>query len=146
MATQLLATRPTRRRLLRGAAGASLALVTAPAPLRYAAAQSWGSDPFSLGVASGAPRDDGFVLWTRLAPDPLSVDPATPGGMRGSDTRVSYEIASLIGHSGSSAFRPTTTTAVDVAHGLVLLFGIGTRPFHHGSRRRGGTIYRAALL
>ena len=35
--------------------------------------------------------------------------------------------------------------SVDVAHGLVLLFGIGTRPFHHGSRRRGGTIYRAAL-
>ena len=93
MATPLLATRPTRRRLLRGAAGASLALVTAPALLRYAAAQSWGSDPFGLGVASGAPRDDGFVLWTRLAPDPLSVDPATPGGMRGSDTRVSYEIA-----------------------------------------------------
>ena len=24
-------------------------------------------------------------------------------------------------------------TYVDVAHGLVLLFGIGTRPFHHGS-------------
>ena len=93
MATQLLATRPTRRRLLRGAAGASLALVTAPALLRCAAAQSWGSDPFSLGVASGAPRDHGFVLWTRLAPDPLSVDPATPGGMRGSDMPVSYEIA-----------------------------------------------------
>ena len=35
--------------------------------------------------------------------------------------------------------------SVDVAHGLVLLFGIGTMPFHHGSRRRGGTIYRAAL-
>jgi hypothetical protein len=37
-------------------------------------------------------------------------------------------------------------SSVDVAHGLVLLFGIGTRPFHHGSRRRGGTIYQAALL
>ena len=24
-------------------------------------------------------------------------------------------------------------SSVDVAHGLVLLFGIGTRPFHHGS-------------
>jgi DHA1 family bicyclomycin/chloramphenicol resistance-like MFS transporter len=35
-------------------------------------------------------------------------------------------------------------SSVDVAHGPVLLFGIGTRPFHHGSRRRGGTIYRAA--
>src|SRR5271170_7563645 len=32
-------------------------------------------------------------------------------------------------------------SSVDVAHGLVLLFGIGTRPFHHGSRRRGGTIF-----
>ena len=27
--------------------------------------------PFSLGVASGDPSADGFVLWTRLAPDPL---------------------------------------------------------------------------
>ena len=90
---RLLASRPTRRRLLQGAATASLTLVTAPALLRYAAAQSWGADPFSLGVASGAPRDDGFVLWTRLAPDPLSVDPASPGGMRGSDVSVNYEIA-----------------------------------------------------
>ena len=78
MATQLLAKRPTRRRLLQGAAGASFALVTAPALLRYAAAQNWGADPFSLGVASGAPRDDGFVLWTRLAPEPLSKDKLAP--------------------------------------------------------------------
>lgn len=28
----------------------------------------WRSDPFSLGVASGMPRPDGVVLWTRLAP------------------------------------------------------------------------------
>ena len=40
--------------------------------------------------------------------------------------------ASLIGRSGSSAFKPSTTTfqtihrySVDVARGLVLLFGIG---------------------
>ena len=31
--------------------------------------------PFTLGVASGDPTDDGVVLWTRLAPDPLA-----PGG------------------------------------------------------------------
>jgi phosphodiesterase/alkaline phosphatase D-like protein len=30
------------------------------------------ADPFSLGVASGDPRPDGAVLWTRLAPDPLN--------------------------------------------------------------------------
>src|SRR5664279_6026224 len=42
--------------------------------------------------------------------------------------------ASLIGRSGSSAFKPSITTfqtihhcSVDVAHGLVLLFGNGTR-------------------
>jgi hypothetical protein len=37
--------------------------------------------------------------------------------------------------------------SVDVARGLVLLFGIGTNlgPFHHGIRGRGGTISWAAL-
>jgi hypothetical protein len=53
--------------------------------------------------------------------------------------------ASLIGRLGSSTFRPFTTYSVDVARGLALLFGIGTRPFHHGIRRRGGTIFRTAL-
>jgi len=86
--------RPTRRSLLKGAAGAGLALIAAPVLLRHARAQSWQSgDPFSLGVASGAPRADGFVLWTRLAPEPLSIDPATPGGMRDGDVTVGYEIA-----------------------------------------------------
>jgi len=85
---------PTRRRLLKGAAGAGLVVVAAPALLRYAAAQSWRvGDPFSLGVASGAPRPDGFVLWTRLAPEPQSINPLTPGGMSGGDATVGYEIA-----------------------------------------------------
>src|SRR5262245_33260219 len=35
--------------------------------------------------------------------------------------------ASLIGRLRSSAFRLSTPDSVDVAHGLVLLFGIGTR-------------------
>src|ERR1700751_5374289 len=35
--------------------------------------------------------------------------------------------ASLIGHSGSSAFQTIHHYGVDVAHGIVLLFGIGTR-------------------
>src|SRR5688572_2458418 len=33
--------------------------------------------PFQLGVASGDPASDGFVLWTRLAPKPLE-----GGGMK----------------------------------------------------------------
>src|SRR5215472_3338093 len=35
--------------------------------------------------------------------------------------------ASLIGRLGSSAFRLSTNSSVDVAHGLSLLFGLGTR-------------------
>jgi alkaline phosphatase D len=90
----LIRNRPTRRGLLKATAGAGFALIAAPALLRHAAAQSWqAGDPFSLGVAAGAPRPDGFVLWTRLAPEPLSANPQTPGGMRGGDVTVGYEIA-----------------------------------------------------
>src|SRR4029077_9139912 len=35
--------------------------------------------------------------------------------------------SSLIGRSGSSAFRLSPHYSVDVAHGLVLLYGIGTK-------------------
>jgi alkaline phosphatase D len=77
-----------------GAASAGVALIAAPALLRRAAAQSWqAGNPFSLGVASGAPSPDGFVLWTRLAPEPLSSNPETPGGMSGGDVAIAYEIA-----------------------------------------------------
>ncbi len=89
-----LSSHPSRRRLLKGAARIGAALIAAPHLLHHAAAQAWRTgDPFSLGVAAGAPRPDGFVLWTRLAPDPLSINPATPGGMHGGDVTVGYEIA-----------------------------------------------------
>ena len=55
----------TRRTLLRGAG----ALVAAPALLRIARAADRGR--FALGVASGQPRADGMVLWTRLVADDL---------------------------------------------------------------------------
>jgi alkaline phosphatase D len=89
---------PFSRRRFVGAAGAAVAAIAAPiaAPslIRIAAAQSWRTgNPFGLGVASGAPRADGFVLWTRLAPEPLSSNPETPGGMSGADVTPRYEIA-----------------------------------------------------
>jgi alkaline phosphatase D len=86
-----------RRRVVAALGAGTLGLLAAPAVIGRALAQvsRWpAGDPFSLGVASGAPRPDGFVLWTRLAPDPLSADPATPGGMTGGDVPVAYEIAS----------------------------------------------------
>jgi alkaline phosphatase D len=63
---------PTRRVILLGA-GATLIGCAAPAVQR--GPQTLGDYPFKLGVASGDPWPDGFVLWTRLAPEPL-----VPGG------------------------------------------------------------------
>jgi alkaline phosphatase D len=44
--------------------------------------------PFTLGVASGSPRPRGFVLWTRLAPDPLH-----GGGVEPNAVVVRWEVA-----------------------------------------------------
>ncbi|MGQ0538377.1 MAG: alkaline phosphatase D family protein, partial [Gemmatimonadaceae bacterium] len=44
--------------------------------------------PFTLGVASGDPGNDGFVAWTRLAPDPVR-----GGGMPSRQVPVRWEIA-----------------------------------------------------
>ncbi|MFD0688884.1 alkaline phosphatase D family protein [Actinomadura fibrosa] len=49
------------------------------------------ADPFQLGVASGDPLPDGFVLWTRLAPRPL--EPDGHGGMPRVPYTVRYEVA-----------------------------------------------------
>lgn len=40
-----------------------------------------GRDPFTLGVASGEPGGDSFVIWTRLAPDGTALaDPSRSTG------------------------------------------------------------------
>lgn len=36
------------------------------------------ADPFSLGIASGEPAADGFVIWTKLAPEPLALNSGMP--------------------------------------------------------------------
>ena len=64
-----------RRRFI-GSGGAFVAAVTVGRHLARAA-----GSPFTLGVASGDPLPDGFVLWTRLASDPLAAD--GQGGMAG---------------------------------------------------------------
>ena len=66
-------------------AGASAAAILAP---NFAANVELPADPFTLGVASGDPTDSGFVLWTRLAPDPLH-----GGGMPDEVVMVDFEIA-----------------------------------------------------
>src|SRR5690349_18363432 len=44
--------------------------------------------PFQLGVASGDPAPDGFVIWTRLAPKPLE-----GGGMPADPVEVAWQVA-----------------------------------------------------
>jgi len=47
-----------------------------------------GGNPFTLGVASGDPDPHGFVIWTRLAPQPLE-----GGGMPADAVAVGWEVA-----------------------------------------------------
>src|SRR5258706_7679420 len=58
------------------------------------------------------------------------------------DRRLS---ASLIGRLGSSAFRLSTTTVSMSLTGSCFSSESASRPFQYGIRRRGGTIFRAAL-
>lgn len=71
-----------RRRFLLSSTG--LLLLQTPQSLLSAAA----SGPvFSLGVASGCPRENRVILWTRLAPDPLH-----GGGMLPDETQVRVRV------------------------------------------------------
>jgi alkaline phosphatase D len=71
-------------------------------------------NPFSLGVASGDPSPDGFVLWTRLAPNPLE-----GGGMPEEPVEVTWEVAedeqfSKVAGSGAVAAVPDWAHSVHV--------------------------------
>lgn len=72
----------SRRRVLGAGVAAALAL---PA---FGSRGQGGRDPFTLGVASGCPRPDGVVLWTRLAPEPLQ-----GGGLGETPVAVAWELA-----------------------------------------------------
>lgn len=67
----------------------SALLPTAPTRFRRWAPLRFTSHPFPLGVASGDPASDGFVLWTRLARQPERGD----GGMPLENVAVAWEVA-----------------------------------------------------
>ncbi|WP_439613217.1 alkaline phosphatase D family protein [Reyranella sp.] len=75
-----------RRGFLAGSLGS--ALVAAPFAISRAAPPGFSGDPFTVGIASGAPREDGVVLWTRLAPQPLE-----GGGMPDAPVAVDWLVA-----------------------------------------------------
>ena len=83
-------TRINRRSFLGGstsllvAMAASRAVGAAP---RILGKPAFSGYPFTLGVASGDPSADGFVLWTRLAPQPLN-----GGGMGSNSVSVQWQV------------------------------------------------------
>ncbi len=105
----------SRRLLLKSSAALLLAAIARPAKARV----SFNSDPFKLGVASGSPRPNSVVLWTRLAPEPLK-----GGGLDPEPIKVNWEIASdesfhKILKTGSTTANPAYAHSVHaVAEGL----------------------------
>ena len=72
-------------------------------------------NPFKLGVASGEPTQDGFVLWTRLAPSPFD----EMSGMPLEPVAVEWQVTSDEGMSkvvakGSAIADPTMGHSVHV--------------------------------
>ena len=71
------------------------------------------ANPFSLGVASGEPASDGFVIWTRIAPEPFGFR----GGMTMLPVDVAWEIAA--DESMQRVVRSGTSVArIEVAHSV----------------------------
>jgi alkaline phosphatase D len=108
-----------RRQVLKLAASSGVALLSGVGQ------RAWATDPsreypFSLGVASGDPWPDGFVLWTRLAPAPLEPH----GGMPMRVVSVEWEVAederfARVVKSGVAEARPELGHSVHVeAKGL----------------------------
>ncbi|MGH3356847.1 MAG: alkaline phosphatase D family protein [Nocardioidaceae bacterium] len=110
---------PTRRTVIKAglAAGAATTVPTVFSASSAHAAGTLRGDPFLLGVASGDPWPDGFVLWTRLALDPLADNGR--GGMPDSVVSVSWEVAederfTLVVRRGTAAARPEFAHAIHV--------------------------------
>jgi alkaline phosphatase D len=109
----------SRRTLLVGGVAAGAAAATMPGAA-VAAAPYRGplrSDPFLLGVASGDPDHDGFVLWTRLAPQPLAEDGL--GGMPDRPVAVQWELAvderfRYVVRRGTAIARPQAAHSVHI--------------------------------
>lgn len=71
-------------------------------------------DPFTLGVASGSPRPDSVVIWTRLAPRPLE-----GGGMPDHAVAVEWQVAEddrfrHIVRKGRASAEPASAHAVHI--------------------------------
>lgn len=103
---------PDRRAFLRRAAALAASGFLAPGLARAVAQPEFAAYPFTLGVASGSPTATGFVIWTRLAPDPLA-----GGGLGPEPIEVRWEIAHDEGFS-RVVKRGTATAEASRAHAV----------------------------
>jgi alkaline phosphatase D len=101
----------TRRRFLQGSAAAFAFASIAPST-RVVAQARFGSNPYTLGVASGYPHASGVTIWTRLAPQPLS-----GGGMPPAAVEVRWEVAEDDGFRKTTA-RGTARASPEWAHSV----------------------------
>ncbi len=102
-----------RRALLRMAAAFAASAFVAPlAACATRAAPHFKSYPFTLGVASGAPRADSVVLWTRLALAPLAGETLPPENIE-----LTWEIARDAGFR-DIARRGTVTATPELGHSV----------------------------
>jgi len=79
----------SRRHLLRCFGASAVAAFAMPLARPALANPIFSTYPFQLGVASGEPVADGFVIWTRLAPEPLEIG----HGMPAAAVEVQWEVA-----------------------------------------------------
>ena len=133
-----------RRVLLQGLASAAIVVGTNGLFTKSV----WGSPvfsayPFALGVASGDPAPDGFVIWTKIAPKPLE----RGGGMPKRPVEVEWSVASdermrQVIRKGSAIAHPEIGHAVHVdiaglepARDYFYQFGIGKERSRIGRAR-----------
>ena len=105
---------PRRRAFLERALALGAAAFTQPLAGCASTRVRFPAYPFSLGVASGSPRPDGVVLWTRLAPLPLQ-----GGGMEPRPVEVRWEVAAdesfaRVVRRGAATAHPEAVHAVHV--------------------------------
>lgn len=107
----------SRRSLLTAGLGAGLIAAAPSAAVAVSTADDAGlrTYPFALGIASGEPWPDGFVLWTRLAVNPLAEDGL--GGMPSRNVAVQWEVAEDAGMRKVVA-RGVERARIETAHSV----------------------------
>jgi alkaline phosphatase D len=99
------------RRAFLARTGATVALTFAANPI-IGYPQRFGTNPFTLGVASGDPLPNSVVLWTRLAPDPIN-----GGGMPPGNVSVDWVVATDE-NMKNVVRRGREVAAADLAHSV----------------------------